>query len=114
MILSWLKLIVIGQTLEKLGVLQVQWYLDAPVSNSGRLKGIMYEVAEKNNFQWQIDLDNNPDRILTQQDKIVISTDSWVLDNSKSWTNLAREIIENHIDTATIFESQTLPVDSSQ
>lgn len=97
----------IGETLKILGVSAAQWYLDAPVSNSGRLKVLMYEIATQHQFSWQIDLENNPDRVLVEQEKIVVSSDSWVLDNAKCWTNLAKEIIENRMEGRRVFGKES-------
>jgi hypothetical protein len=40
-------LLLIGNRLAALNVGGARWYLDSPVSNSGRLKGVMAELAEK-------------------------------------------------------------------
>lgn len=87
---------IIGDTLKKLEVGHVQWYLDKPVSNSGRLKGIMYEMAETHQFNWDIELDFNPDRVLAGIDAIVITSDGWILDEATAWTNLTEYILKEH------------------
>lgn len=95
-------LTMIGVTLQKLGVTSVQWYLDRPVSNSGRLKSIMYGISEQYEFDWQIELVNNPDRTLVQTpDWIVVSSDGWVLDHAQNWFNLHRYIVDT-IPTANV------------
>lgn len=95
-------LTMIGVTLQKLAVSSVQWYLDRPVSNSGRLKGIMYELSEQYDFGWEIDLVNNPDRTLVEQSEaVVVSSDGWVLDHADSWFNLHRYIVDT-IPTASV------------
>lgn len=94
----------IGLTLQNLGVAAVNWFLDKPVSNSGRLKVLMYEVAEKNGFPWNIRLVNNPDKTLAiQEDKVIISSDGWVLDQVASAFNLHRYIVD-HIPAANIVQ----------
>ncbi|MEO1451797.1 MAG: DUF434 domain-containing protein, partial [Bacteroidota bacterium] len=95
-------LTMIGVTLQKLAVSAVTWYLDRPVSNSGRLKGIMYELSNQYDFGWQIELVNNPDRTLAEtKDSIVVSSDGWVLDHSDKWYNLHRSIVDT-IPTASV------------
>ncbi len=85
----------IGQQLQALQVAAVHWYLDAPVSNSGRLKGIMYEVAQQHDFPWEVQLVNNPDRTLAQlQGPICVSADSWVIDAVPRWFNLHRYLVD--------------------
>lgn len=84
----------IGETLAELGAEQVNWYFDKPVSNSGRLKTILYELAEAKEWNWDIELSNNPDKILAASHDIVISNDGWVLDKAGKWVNLIRYLVE--------------------
>ncbi|MEM6766103.1 MAG: DUF434 domain-containing protein [Bacteroidota bacterium] len=85
----------IGQQLQNLCIASAFWLLDAPISNSGRLKLLMEEIAVKEGFQWQIELDNSPDkRIKKEKDSVAITSDGQILDNVCAWTNLHRHIIE--------------------
>jgi len=88
-------LILVGETLRRLGPEKVVWVLDAPISNSGKLKAFCYEVAEQHGFSWEVVLDNSPDKYLVQDNRLVCSSDAWVLDECKAWFNLAGYIIEN-------------------
>lgn len=87
----------IGECLEELGVKQANWYIDSPISNSGRLK--MLILGEGANFpcNWNPELAYNPDKKLVGNQGIVISSDSWILDNAIAWFNLAGYIIEKKI-----------------
>lgn len=99
-------LTMIGVTLQKLEVDQVFWLLDKPISNSGRLKGIMYELSEQYGFGWDIELVNNPDKTLVQlPNTISVSSDGWVLNRSEQWFNLHRYIVDT-IPTANILDLQ--------
>jgi hypothetical protein len=69
--------------------------LDSPVSNSGRLKKIIENIASQNQWNWQVQLVLNPDPVLIQSDRIIASSDGVVLDGCKKWINLSRCIIEN-------------------
>ena len=84
----------IGQFLKEIGVAKALWLLDSPVSNSGRLKTLIGELARKNNWNWQIELLLSPDAKLIRTTTVVASSDSVVLDGCKKWVNLARAIIE--------------------
>ncbi|MCI4667053.1 MAG: DUF434 domain-containing protein [Bacteroidia bacterium] len=87
-------LTLIGDSLNKLSTKEVQWFLDKPVSNSGRLKTLMGELAGKNKYSWNIDLVNNPDKVIVEwEDHLAISSDGWVLDSVKHWTNLHKYIL---------------------
>jgi len=92
----------INDALAELKVKNACWLLDKPVSNSGRLKGII-ESAEKKT-PTQVKLLNNPDTELIQSKQIVATSDSVVLDKAKLWANLTEFIIENHIKNACIID----------
>jgi hypothetical protein len=94
----------IGGFLKEIGIAHALWLLDSPVSNSGRLKTLIREIAEKNNWNWQIELVTNPDAVLIKGDAIVASSDSVVLDGCAKWVNLAGEIIKTGIPTAEIID----------
>ena len=73
----------------------VTWYFDAPVSNSGRLKTMLRELAEANDFGWATELVVNPDRTLIDlpHNIIRISSDRWILDEVAVWCNLGSELV---------------------
>lgn len=86
-------ILMVGQTLQGLSAKHVHWYFDAPVSNSGRLKTLLLSLATEHGFPWTVELDNNPDTVLVKSDDIVVSSDSWILDNCKQWFNLGALLI---------------------
>jgi len=94
----------IGQFLREVGAGKTLWLLDSPVSNSGRLKTLIGELARKNNWNWEIELLLSPDAELKKTDLIVASSDSVVLDSCKSWVNLAMEIINIKLPTAKVID----------
>jgi len=94
----------IGDFVKEIGVANALWLLDSPVSNSGRLKTLIGELARKNDWNWEIRLSLSPDAELIRSDQITASTDSVVLDGCKSWTNLAAEIITQKLPSATVID----------
>ncbi len=84
----------IDQTLKALKVAHVHWYFDAPVSNSGRLKTLLYEYAEQENSPWNIDLVFNPDTTLVEKNEICVTCDSWIIDEVDTYFDLAKYIID--------------------
>jgi hypothetical protein len=92
----------IGEFLKEIGVGKALWLLDSPVSNSGRLKTLIRELAEKNRWDWEIRLSISPDAELKKTDAVVASSDSVILDECKSWVNLAAEIITQKLPSATM------------
>jgi hypothetical protein len=94
----------IGRTAAGLGAAQCVWYLDRPVSNSGRLKTKMAEVAALAGWLWTIELVGDPDAILRTTDQVVATADSAVLDRCRAWFNLARETVARHVPEANVVE----------
>ena len=81
----------------------VKFYLDSPVSNSGRLKTKILECSEQWRIPVEIDLIPNVDAVLAGKERI-ITGDSIILDECKSWLNLSRKIIEDHIQDAWVVD----------
>lgn len=87
----------VGQTLATLGVKEVYWYLDKPVSNSGRLKMRLLEKAETAGYDWEVALVYNPDKAVAEHTGITISADGWVIDESTNWFNLTAYLLEKKL-----------------
>ncbi|NQU23599.1 MAG: DUF434 domain-containing protein [Candidatus Nealsonbacteria bacterium] len=92
----------LGRTLAKLQTAECLWYLDSPVSNSGRLKKIIEETAAAAGWAWRVELVQDPDAILSETDRIVATADSVILDRCRRWFNLARETVERHVPNACV------------
>jgi len=87
-------LIQVGKCLKELEVNKAIWVFDRPISNSGRLKTLAYELAAQHQFEWEIMLEYSPDKFLVEKDCIVVSSDAWVLNNCYRWFNLGAYLIE--------------------
>jgi hypothetical protein len=87
----------IGKFLAEFGIGDVLWLLDSPVSNSGRLRRIILELADRNGWNWNVELSNNPDAELVKTDLVVVSSDSVIIGRCIRWINLARLIIEGKL-----------------
>jgi hypothetical protein len=90
--------------LARLQVAQCVWYLDRPVSNSGRLKTVMEELALRQGLPWRIELAPNPDAVLAESPEIAATADSVILERCSRWFNLARTTIDEHIRQAWIVD----------
>ncbi len=97
-------ILLVGQTLVDYGVGPCRWFLDSPVSNSGRLKTILLKLAAEQNWPWEVELANNPDAALKQTAHPVATADSVILDACGPWVNLARMVIEKLIPQAWIVD----------
>lgn len=84
----------IAEAFMRLGVKEVVWLLDTPVSNSGRLKQLIVEWARQKGLNWIVELAQNPDKILILSERVVISSDSVVLDECGRWFNFVSNAIE--------------------
>lgn len=98
-------ILLIGTVLKELKVKSALWYLDQPVSNSGRLKTRLLELSKTNEFNWTVELVFNPDKVLAKSNSIVISSDGWILDRAKRWFNLGAYLIEHHLTNLNIIEA---------
>ena len=82
------------KALKAAGAEKINILLDQPVSNSGRLKARIADIAEEagcSNLDIQILRD--VDRTLYDR-KLVITSDSVILDHCRSWVNLTAECVK--------------------
>lgn len=83
----------VGQMLAGANVGDVVWLLDAPVSNSGRLKGTILEIAAEHQWPWRVEIVPDPDKVLREaRAEVVATADSVILDACGLWVALAREV----------------------
>lgn len=115
----------IGDFLAQIRVVHALWLLDSPVSNSGRLKTLLGQLAAENHWPWEVRLTISPDAELRSQitvdgsrltagqqpatnnqqlPAIVVSTDSVILDAGPPWTNLAAEIIMQRLPATMVVD----------
>ena len=93
-----------GRLLQQWEVADCRWLLDQPVSNSGRLKTLLTQLAAEQGWPWEVELVPDPDPILMNCDQIIASADSQIINRADRWFNLARETIEARIPTAWIVD----------
>ena len=94
----------IGRSLSSLSVSECVWYLDRPVSNSGRLGQIILSMASEDGWPWRVELVADPDAILSQAECTVATADSGILDCCGSWFNLAREVVAKYVEEVWMVE----------
>lgn len=86
----------IFETLDEKGIQKACIWLDAPVSNSGRLKQLILEIGANYKVAVQVEVINEVDTILASLEGVV-SSDAIILNKCKNWVNLNREIIMNKL-----------------
>lgn len=80
------------------GCARVRVFLDAPVSNSGRLRGMIEAsfAAQASMPPFEVSLVPNADHALrAETDAVIASADGWVIDGASSWIELVRPIAEH-------------------
>ncbi len=97
----------IGEFLTEVRVASALWLLDSPVSNSGRLKTLIGQLAHDSNWPWEVRLTISPDAELSKTDTVIVSTDSVVLDACQKWANLAAAIITRRLPHAPVMDLGT-------
>lgn len=93
----------IRKSFGELKVPHAKFFLDAPVSNSGRLREKILKHSLNWNFSTEVELVPNADPILWKLERTVTG-DSVILDNCPSWFNMSRKIIEDHIGEANLVD----------
>ena len=87
----------IGKTLEDLRPKSVAWLLDRPISNSGRLAKRISDLATENGWIWTVEVLFNPDAEIMTSGRVVISSDSHILDETDRWINLNRYLLDERL-----------------
>lgn len=96
----------LGSTLDSLGAAECRWLFDQPVSNSGRLKGLIEQMAVAHQWRWAVELTPDPDNVLSNAPAgvIVVTADSAILDRCPAWFNLAKETIARRCPDAWVVQ----------
>jgi hypothetical protein len=87
----------IGEALENLHPKSVEWLLDSPISNSGRLAQRLRDLAGAKGWNWQVETLFNPDAAISKSKRVVISSDSHILDGSERWLNFNRCLVAERL-----------------
>jgi len=87
---------IIYDTLLKLKVSKAVFYLDEPVSNSGRLKTTIYDIDWRD-IQCEVQIIRSPDAALKLL-PYVVTSDSIILNECESWFNMTEYIFKTHPD----------------
>lgn len=94
----------VARTLLGAGAGPCTLYLDAPVSNSGRLRALLLDEAAALGWAVAVELVPSPDALLAASPAVVVTADSVILDRCARWCNLARAVIDAHVPGARLVE----------
>lgn len=95
---------ILGELISDWNVRSCRWFLDEPVSNSGRLKTMLRVAADERGWRWQVQLVPDPDLVLIRSKQILATADSQILDKAQCWFNLARVAIDSRVRDAWILD----------
>ena len=90
-------ILLIGEALETLKPKSARWFLDRPISNSGRLARRIKELARERGWPWNLEVVFNPDAAILASEAIAVTSDSLILDGSNRWMNLSDFLIRRYL-----------------
>lgn len=79
--------------LGRVGVAGATWWLDDHVSNVGRLRARIEEVAPAK-LPWEVEVSEDVDETLVDRGRVVATSDSAILDRVASWCALEQVVLE--------------------
>jgi hypothetical protein len=94
----------LGQQLADWEIGPCRWFIDQPVSNSGRLRSILLDVARQHGWTWEVHLVPDPDPILATADVCVATADSEILNQTRGWLNLVDLVVRGKLPQAWVID----------
>ena len=78
----------------------VTWYLDRPVSNSGKLAGLLRRHCAERGTSWSVELVDHADRDVSQPGMVALSADGGVIDAAERWFDLGGWVVAQDVPDA--------------
>lgn len=94
----------IGEALATLRPESVEWLLDRPVSNSGRLARRICDLALGHGWVWTVKTSFNPDAEILLADAVAVTSDSGVLDEAARWINLNDYLVRKYLSQSWLID----------
>jgi hypothetical protein len=94
----------VGESLSSLKPEHVQWLLDRPVSNSGRLAQRIKDVAAGHGWPWTVETVFNPDKLIQTSNSVAVTSDSAILDHAPLWINLNHHLITRYLSASWLID----------
>jgi len=86
-----------GRALAQLRPDAVEWFLDKPISNSGRLAQKLREVSDEEGWGWAVEVVFNPDREIVRAGAVAVTSDSTILDGAARWLNFNDHLLARRV-----------------
>lgn len=93
-------------------VVGVTWWLDAHVSNVGRLRSRIAQL-DSGALTWKVRIDENVDDRLRKSERLVATSDSGILDHVGAWCSI-EELLFSQMDGSTTVCDLQPPADSGR
>ncbi|MCB9637604.1 MAG: DUF434 domain-containing protein [Myxococcales bacterium] len=94
----------LGKWLAQQEVAKVRWWIDQPVSNSGRLAALFREIGQEEGWDWEAETTPYVDREIAQAKGISVSTDKVIIRRCSKWSNVGRRFVDQMIPSAWIVD----------
>ncbi|MDD5581070.1 MAG: DUF434 domain-containing protein [Methylobacter sp.] len=104
----------IGNAVQSFAPGSVLWLFDKPVSNSGRLSEMIRDIAEIQSWNWQAELVESPDQVISGSEKIAVTSDSAILDRTLQWVNLGAYLVATYFHDAWLIDFSNALDESGQ
>jgi hypothetical protein len=89
----------------------VTWYLDRPVSNSGKLAGLLRRHCAERGSTWTVELVDNADREVSQPGSVALSADGGVIDAAERWFDLGGWVVAQDVPDAWTLDFSALALE---
>lgn len=96
--------LLLGEALAALDPSEVTLFLDAPVSNSGRLRAALSALYQGRGWPITVTLDPSPDARLIAADGLVITADGAILERCQRWLLLSPALVAAHAPHAAVID----------
>lgn len=106
-------ILLIGEALETLKPRFARWFLDRPISNSGRLAERIRNLANVRGWPWEVEVVFNPDAEIIASSAIAVTSDSLILDGVARWINFNDYLIRRSLPQSWMIDLR-LDVDSAR
>ncbi len=87
----------------------VTWFVDRPVSNSGRLAGWIRERAPQDGTEWAVELPHDADAAIIETDAVACSADARVIEFAPAWADLVSASVASSVPDAWIVDLGCVP-----
>jgi hypothetical protein len=82
----------------------VVWFLDEPISYSGRIRGELEGLAAAAMWPWKVELTRDPDKHLKAWNGPIATSDSVILDTANQWVDLPSIVVDRFLPGAWILD----------